>query len=246
MGLASKYEDIIHQELKLHAAWLPVTDPFKLGDYGQISNGVFEKLGNIFTDFGVSFTDEPGKDISFNFISEKTVVVDSGANAGVNITPQAEIKANVTYKFQKDESFLINAPIINVSIINNVNQVAIKLKETDGWKRKFIVVSKVYTAKKALIIGANEGGTEVTISAEGNGLEQFNVGEASVKFSLKTNKKLGLEIKGETGVIALGLFKLRLIGGGPTFLGDEVEGGEDESDENPFEDLDGQKLSEVN
>ncbi|MVM28910.1 hypothetical protein GO755_02615 [Spirosoma sp. HMF4905] len=245
MGLAAQFETIIERQLNVHAAWVPITDPFRLGDYGQISDGVFQKLGNITDDFGVSFNVGNGKDVSFNFISEKTVVVDLGADAGVNINPQAEIKANVTYKFQKDESFLINAPIINVSIIDNVNQVAIKLKEIDGWKRKFIVVSKVYTAKNALVIGANEGGTEVTISADGSGLEQFNVGEASVKFSLKTNKKLGLEIKGETGVIALGLFKLKLIGGGPTFLGGEVEE-EEESNEAPFEDLDGQKLSEVN
>lgn len=222
MGLAAQFETIIERQLNVHAAWVPVTTPYKLGDYGLISDGVFQKLGNI-SEFNVQFTEGTGEDATLSFVSDNTVVIDSSAGADVTISPSADIKANITYKFQNEKSFLVKAPIINVSVIENVNQVAQQLKKVDAWRRVYKVVFQVYVAQNPLILSTVTGDTDVTIGGEGSALPQFNIGNASANFSLKTTKELGLNISGKTGVIALGLFKLSLIGGNVSFLGTEED-----------------------
>lgn len=229
MGLAAQFESIVERQLNVHAAWLPVTTPFKLGDYGLMSDGVFMKMGNIKDEFNISFTEGTGEEAKLNFVSESTTVVDTSAGAEVTVDPAIDIKANITYKFEKDKSFLVKAPVINVSIIENVNQVATQLKNVAGWRNKYKVVFQVYVAKNPLIISTNEGGTEVTIGGEGSAPKQFNVGNASANFSLKTTKALGLEISGKTGVIALGLFKLNWLSGNLEFLEDKSEAVEPEN-----------------
>ena len=223
MGLAAQFESIIERQLNVHAAWVPITTPYKLGDYGLISDGVFQKLGNIQDDFDVTFTEGTGPEATLSFVSDNTTVVDASTGAAINLNPQGELQANVTYKFHQDKSFLVKAPIITVSVIENVNQVAKQLKKADDWRNKFKVVFQVFVAQNPLILSTVEGGTEVTIGAEGTALKSFNVGSASVGFSMKTTKELGLNISGKTGVIALGLFKLNFFSGNTEFMsiGDE-------------------------
>lgn len=236
MGLAAQFETIIERQLNVHAAWMPITTPYKLGDYGLITDGVFQKLGNIKDDFNISFTEGTGQDATLSFVSDNTTVVDVNTGAQVNLNPQADIKANVTYNFQKDKSFLVKAPVINVSVIENVNQVAMQLKQASDWRNKYKVVFQVYVAQNPLILSTVEGGTEVTIGAAASALPQFNIGNASASFSLKTNKELGLNISGKTGVIALGLFKLNWLSGNTQFLSIE--------DEAKAENLNGKSLSD--
>jgi hypothetical protein len=193
MGLAAQFETIIERQLNVHAAWVPITTPYKLGDYGLISDGVFQKLGNIKDDFNISFTEGTGPEATLSFVSDNTTVVDSSTGAAINLNPQGEIKANVTYKFQQDKSFLVKAPIITVSMIENVNQVAKQLKKVDDWRNKFKVVFQVFVAQNPLILSTVEGGTEVTLGAEGSALKQFNIGNASANFSLKNNQGAGPE-----------------------------------------------------
>jgi hypothetical protein len=47
MGTARDFDDILKRELNIHAAWLPVTNTFRLGDYGIVSDGVLVPMGNI-------------------------------------------------------------------------------------------------------------------------------------------------------------------------------------------------------
>lgn len=223
MAIASDFEDIIHDHLKVHAAWLPVTNPYRLGDYGLISGGVFQKIGNIKDDFSLSFTESSGQDATLNFVSDSTLIVDASTGAQVNLNPTGTIQANVTFKFQNEKSFLINAPVINVSIIENVNQVFNQLKQLGQWRRKYAVVFQVYVAQNPLILSTLDGGTEVTIGGSGDALQQFNIGNATANFSLKTTKALGLEVTGKTGPIALGLFKLNWLTGDLQLLGKEED-----------------------
>lgn len=237
MGLAAQFEDIIHRQLNVHAAWLPVTVPYQLGDYGFISDGVFQKIGNIKADFGVSFAASTGNDATLNFTSDSVTAIDSSAGAGVSVNPGIEIKANLTFKFNSDRSFLVKAPVINVAQIDNVNQVMNQLKQVSDWRRKFVVVYQVYTAQNPLIISNVDSGTEVTISGAGTAPKLFNVGDASASFSLKTNKELGLEVTGKSGPVALGLFKLNWLSGNLQLLGPD--------DEVKVVDLNGQELADT-
>jgi hypothetical protein len=44
MGTARDFDILLKQELNIHAAWLPVTNTFRLGDYGMFSDGVLVKM----------------------------------------------------------------------------------------------------------------------------------------------------------------------------------------------------------
>ncbi len=220
MGIAKQFNKIIETHLKAHAAWLPITNTYRLGDYGLIAEGVFQKLGNIKDDFNVSFTTGNGPNASLKFVSDRTTVVNASANAEAMVNPQIGIKAGVTYKFQEDKSFLIEAPVIRVSTIENVNQVANQLSAINAWKDKYKVVWQRYEAQDAVVLSTIEGGTEVTVNGTANTPEHFNIGNVTAKVEVETNKALGLDIRGKTGVIALGLFKLKWIGGGTTFMND--------------------------
>lgn len=233
MGLAKQFEDIVHRQLNVHAAWMPVTTPYKLGDYGLISDGVFQKLGNI-NEFNVSFTEATGQETKLRFVSEGSTVVDANTGAEINLNAH-ELKANVTYKFSREKSLLLEAPVVNVSTIDNVGQVARQLKRASGWRKRHTVIYQIYTAQNPLILATNEGGTEATLSGEGSAPNQFHIGRGLAKFGLKTNKELSLEISGKTGAIALGLFKLKRFFGTTQFS--------DSDGEANVEDLNGQKLA---
>ena len=64
-----------------------------------------------------------------------------------------------------------------------------------------------------------DAGTEISFNGDAKALKELKIGSADVGFN--SNKKLGLDMQGKDGVIALGLFKLKMIGGGPVFLDDD-------------------------
>ena len=227
MGLPNQFNDIIQRDLNVHAAWLPITQNYALGDYGLISDGVFSKLGNI-SEFNVSFNQSTGPSVSINYKSDISRVTKFAGGAEVQAIPATAIDAKVTLKFDREKSFLIKSPTIKVSAIGNVQQVANQLKKAGGWRRKWKVVFETYHAEDAVVMSTIEAGTEISFSGSAPSLESLSLGKADVSFGIEGNKQIGLDIQGKEGVIALGLFKLKLIGNGPAFLSDEEKEGDAE------------------
>jgi hypothetical protein len=215
MGLPNQFNDIIQRDLNVHAAWLPITQNYELGDYGLIADGVFAKLGNI-KEFNISFVSSTGPEAKLDYTSERTRVIKFAGGVEVNEIPAAAIDAKLVFKFENGNSFLIKCPVISVSAISNVQQVAKQLKKAVGWRWNWKVVYDTYAAKDAAVMSTVDGGTDISFSGDAKALKELKIGSASLEFS--SNKKLGLDIQGKSGIIALGLFKLKLIGNGPTFL----------------------------
>src|SRR5215218_9335629 len=147
MGLPNRFNDIIQRDLNVHAAWMPITQNFVLGDYGLISDGVFSKLGNI-SEFNISFQQSTGPSVRIDYKSDISKVIKFAGGAEVQVIPATAIDAKVILKFDKAESFLIKSPSIKVDAIGNVQQVANQLKKADGWKRKWKVVFETYHAEE--------------------------------------------------------------------------------------------------
>ena len=218
MGLPNQFNDIIQKDLNVYAAWLPITQNYELGDYGLISDGVFAKLGNI-KEFGVTINTTKGPDVKLDYTSARTKVVKFAGGVEVDVIPAAAIDAKIVFKFESANSFLIKCPVISVSAITNVQQVANQLKKAGGWKNKWKVVYEVYNAEDAVVMSTVDAGTEISFNGDAKALKELKIGSADVGFN--SNKKLGLDMQGKDGVIALGLFKLKMIGGGPVFLDDD-------------------------
>lgn len=227
MGLPNQFNDLIQRQLNVFAAWMPVTNNFKLGDYGVFSDGVFTKMGNI-AEFNVSFTEATGPDASLDFTSADTKVIKFAGGAQVDVIPAGAVDAKITFKFQSERSFLVKAPTIKVHEIQNTREVASQLQSASGWERKWKIVFQTYEALDPVIISTISAGTELTFGGEAKALKELKLGDASVEMG--TTRELGLKVLGKSGVIGLGLFKLKLFGGGvnvkgldPTESEDEVE-----------------------
>ena len=228
MGLPNQYNDIIQKHLDVFAAWVPIVNKYTLGDYGLFADGIFSKLGNITDDFQITFKEGSGSEASIDFTSEGASVVKVDANAGVNVATAGEVKASVQIEFSREKSFLVKSPTITVTTIDNVNEVAKKLKATGEWDGQWKVVYQVYNAVDAVIVSTIEAGTKLDFNGDATALGQMKLGSAGV--NIDTNKTLGLKITGKNGVIGLGLFRIKstLFGGKKVkILADEIELGEE-------------------
>ncbi len=223
MGLPNMFNDIIQKDLNVHAAWLPITQNYELGDYGLISDGVFAKLGNI-SEFGVTFNSSQGPNVKMDYTSARTRVIKFAGGAEVDAIPAGAIDAKIVFKFETANSFIIKCPVISVNAISNVQQVANQLKKVKDWRKNWKVVYETYNADDAVVMSTADADTEISFSGDAKALKDLKIGNADVGFD--SNKKLGLDIQGKDGVIALGLFKLKMLGGGPVFLGEEDKAGD--------------------
>jgi hypothetical protein len=213
MGIPNLFNDIIQKHLNIFAAWVPIVNKYSLGDYGIFADGVFSKLGNIVDEFQVTIKEGAGSEASIDFTSEGATIIKGDANAGVNIAPGAEVKASIEIEFSKEKSFLVKSPTITVTTIENVNEVAKKLKASGRWDGQWKVVYQVYNAIDAVIVSTIDAGTKINFSGDATALGQMKLGSAGV--NIDTNKALGLKINGKSGVIGLGVFKIssKLFGG---------------------------------
>jgi hypothetical protein len=221
MGTASQFDGILKEELNIHAAWIPVTNTFTVGDFGLVSGGVLVKAGNVSADFGISFQQAAGPPSILNFTSKGTKTFRVAGGAQVNAFPNApNVNAKLSIEFTSASSFLAKANLA-VSEMQNVAAVAKKLVETPDWKRKYIVISAIYTGKQCAIISTKSANAKIELSGTANALQQFDLGAVAANLEVSDKKDIGLDIVGEDGVVGLALFKLPWgWGNDPKTLGD--------------------------
>ena len=230
MGIPNQFNDIIQKHLNVFAAWIPIVNKYSLGDYGIFSDGVFSKLGNIKEDFQISFTEGSGNEASIDFTSSASNVKKFNAGAQVDVIPAAAVNAKVEVGFQNEKSFMVKSPVITVVTIENVNSVAMQLKATGKWDGKWKVVHQVYSAQDAVIVSTISPNTTLTFGGDVNALEKLKLGNLGVNIS--SDKELGLNIQGKSGVIGLGLFRIKtgIFGGSKTQILGEAIGEESEEE----------------
>lgn len=213
MGLPNQFNDIIKKNLNVFAAWMPIVNQYRLGDYGVIADGVFAKLGNVADEYQVTISESSGNAASIDFTSEGASLIKLAGGAKVAAIPAGEANASIEIEFSKEKSFLVKSPEITVTIIDNVNEIANKLKESGNWDGKWKVVYQVYHAVDPVIVSTIDAGTKLNFNGDASALGQMKLGSAGV--NLGTNKALGLNINGKNGIIGLGLFRIKskLFGG---------------------------------
>jgi hypothetical protein len=221
MGTASRFDNILKDELNIHAAWIPITNTFKVGDYGLVSEGVVVKGGNIKDDFGVNFQAAPGKPSKLNFTSKGTMLIRSDNTGQVQAFSNSTVNAKLTVAFSNTNSFLLKANLRSFEMQDMVN-VARKLASTPGWKRKYRVVFATYSAEDCALISSKSANSSIELSGKANALKQFDLGAVAIGIEASKKQDIGLDVIGERGVIGLALFKLPwLFGDQPKLLADE-------------------------
>ncbi|QFT71802.1 hypothetical protein FIU92_02075 [Ruegeria sp. THAF33] len=219
MGTPRTYNRLLNTQIKMFAAWLPVTNTFRLGDYGLMSGGVFHQIGHI-SEFlggdavGPGNTRSSDNSTTVDLKSEGTVVARTAAGVEVDAFPPAgDVDAEMKIEFTREDSFLVKAKLTREDL-DNTAFLAGQLKKQSGWKLKYRVVSSLYKTEGCTVISAKRAGAEIKLGGSASALKALDAASASTEVTYSSNQDIGLEIVGEGGVMGLGLFKLRLLGGG--------------------------------
>ena len=221
MGVAKSFNKMLHKELTVYAAWLPVTNTFELGDYGHFEGGVFRKTGNI-AKFGVNFDQASGAKASIDFTSNGARVFRMVAGTAVpSLQGIGDVEAKLSFDFSKKGSSVVKASI-DVVEMQNIDQVGKQLAKHPDWEKYNRVVSALYTGEKCVIIAARDADTKVEFSGSASALAQIELGKVELKPSFQSSTKTAFKSVGETGPIGLGLFKIGWLNK-VKLLGDEEE-----------------------
>jgi hypothetical protein len=226
MGVAADFSKHLHRELQAYAAWLPVANNFVLGDYGVISEGVFQRLGNI-AEFDVAFQAGDSDAANLNLSSEGARKVNLVGDAEVNALPDQPIDARVRIEFaQKDSYYVTTADTTAIEIldIRKVADALAKRSKAIGFRRKYRVVWSTVTGHNCLIVTSLSDNAAFELGGKADALRQLGVGAVDANLEITKDDNVGLTMVGKTGVVGLRLFKLKWVGGAPQLLaqdGDE-------------------------
>lgn len=217
MGTASRFDDILKREINIHAAWLPITNTFEIGDFGIVSDGVLVKMGNIRT-MGVGWNAKDGSPAKLDFASDGTTIVRAVGNATVQAFPDQDLDASLTIEFERESSFLVKAEL-TVSEMQDVAAVADKLSQLAEWQSRYRVVSAVYVGHGCTILSSKGANSKIALSGKANALKRLDLASASAGIDVTKSERIGLQIVGQTGPVGLSLFKMRWLIGGVEVLG---------------------------
>jgi len=209
MSLAKNFSSALHSQLKIYAAWYPVANTFKVGDFGVIEGGVFRRLGDI-SEFDVdSFDTAPGKPAEIDFMSSGTRAIRTVAGVEVPSFQQVgEAEAKLTFDFSSANTSVIKASQLDVVEMQDIYRVSRKLAKHDDWERRFKVVWATYTGVQCVILATAEAGTKIELSAKANLLQQLELGKVEMSPSIQSSSERILKSVAKTGVVGLGLFKI--------------------------------------
>jgi hypothetical protein len=173
-----------------------------------MTDGVFTKIGNIQDDHGVTFNSAPGGgEVKLDFTSKGTTINRFKAGATVNAFPDEPVEAKLAIEFGSENAFLLKANL-GITEMQSIQVVANKLATLSEWKNAYRVVFATYSSKHCALISSKTSNAKIELSGKAAALKQFELGEVSADISSSNKSEIGLDIVGEGGVVALGLFKL--------------------------------------
>ncbi|MGR7026213.1 hypothetical protein [Geodermatophilus sp. URMC 62] len=238
MGIAKQYNKRLHSEIGAYAAWLPMANQFELGDFGLISQGFFQRLGNI-REFGVQVTGREGKPVELDYRSDGTRVVSVAGGVEVDMLPAAPIAARLRIEFRDREAYYLKASRSTVEEIPNLHEVAAKLANAPGWRKKYRVVWTTITGHDCIIATSTASSASLVLGGQADALLQVGVGAIGADVQVVSEEDVGIRVVGQTGVVGLKLFKLKVWSSDAKFLPaeDQPEGQLLDKDPAPDDDV---------
>ena len=206
--LAKEYNRALRRQNSMYAAWFPVTNTLKVGDFGLVEGGVFRSMGNIRDTFNVDFKTEQGPSTKVDLASEGVTVVRIAGGAEVPaFPPSGDIEAKLNVSFSKENSFLVKANL-TCEKMSNIQEVAWALDKTKRWKNKYKVIESVYVGKESVVILSSNSNTTVGLTGNAEALKMLEAGSASADIQVSRDNKASFQSIGDEGVIGIRLFKM--------------------------------------
>jgi hypothetical protein len=210
MAIKIEYGASFRDQLHHFPVW-DVGSAISLGDYGTVDGNCFSKLGNI-SDWDI----RPELDTSmppaayYEFTSEGTKVINTGATAGV-----AGAKGALEVHFETAFSMFVRADLSHVVSMANVARVGNQLKSAVGWKRKYCWVSSVRVARSFVLLMNTRGSSSIKLEGDPGALAEVAAGKISgeASASVTVTGDAGLRYFGGAGAIYVDLMHHTLLGG---------------------------------
>jgi hypothetical protein len=182
------YQSEIYENLGFFATWLP-SDQMDVGEIGVFEGGRFRRVAKL-ADLGVSAEVATLSGRADLQITSKQGVemhlAGDGAATGVG-------KVQLSIGFSSSGAFLFHASGLKLLRLENRLQVAdevIKLYAKDKWKKEWMIVESVHTARRATLIISEEKSAKLEFGGEISGkIAGLSLADPSV--SLKVNAVSG-------------------------------------------------------
>lgn len=219
MSIAREYARTLRRHLRCRPVWPPMLDIVP-GDYGVFRGGVFVRVGNVTTDFGVPVVVEPGgrRADKFQYHSDGAVALaadaalaGAGADAGLKIG------------LSRRSSFFVSIADLDVRRLQSPHAVAARLRELPQWPHlRYFVVSELYGGRDLLFYGTESGEAGVTVRGDTDELRLFQTNArigGSIQFAATGD--VSVQFRGSADVVAgfgLNLFRVKQIGDMPLVM----------------------------
>ncbi len=196
---ANFYSKTLRKKYNFFGNWEPGA-PIELGDIGVLDKYTFTRLGHLSHE-GIDFetiTDNKMGDLSFQ--SEKGINVLQKASGEVSPKASTWLDASAGYviEFTSDNAILFQAKETLTHSIDNQIALAREIearfnsKEESTWKKSWVVVTQIVTAKKGTVIVSQDSNGKLELKAKGDaGWDSFDLVDLDGKFELNKSQFSG-------------------------------------------------------
>lgn len=211
--MISTYGRMVWQALREYAIWAP-GENIKLGDYGVVRDGCFQRIGSLPDVIGdFQLKTRPSKLDGF-FCTSSHVVHARGSG-------DVEGLASVRFSFGKECGSVLSITGVSANTVENLRDLADALEGSASYERKFQVVTTVRKAESLTVLISGSSGGELSVSAKNEVLDAFLQGAPDVTAGLNVEGAVGLQVVGKAGPVSVQLHRLKLLGTGFRHLGNK-------------------------
>lgn len=219
MSIAREYTQVLRQQLRCYAVW-PPTLAVAPGDYGVFVRGVFNRIGNINTDFGVSYVTEDGGQKADKFQYQSSRSSTGGVQASVAL---AGAKAELAVSLSERASFFVSVAEFDVERLQSPRNVAVQLRAHAQWPcLRYYVVWELFKGHDLLFFGSESGSAGVKIRGESEDVKLLqSAGKLGGSLEFSTAGEVSVQIKGSESALAgfgVNLFRVKALGAEPLAL----------------------------
>lgn len=210
MTMARFYTKSLHHHFKnYYATWLPGI-PLELGDYGELDDKVFTKIGNITGDFGIQIQSnyDPTSDV-YEYTSSGLVKVKLLGGGGANVGTVGKAEAKVKVSFSSENAVFFYLDKCKCNSVQNIKAVREGLLNSKDWNIKHYVITEIIEAGATTILISGGNSAEIIFGVKGKDVSVANFVNAGMRLSVKSQDNIGLKVIAGKGLKPL--FRLRKL-----------------------------------
>ncbi|WP_437658492.1 hypothetical protein [Sorangium sp. So ce1182] len=192
MSLVDAYAKEIRKQLRFHAVWPPQM-PIRLGDYGKLTNGVFERTGTLVSTIKLR---EGAQPLPFKYSSTGTVEVSLSGQVEAAAGGAPLVSGTLRISFKAENSFLVRLAGYRIETIKNLDDIEREVKamaDARKWSADLLVVTTRHIAKRCTVLVASAAGASVDLGVEGEGA-LADLTNPSLHLTLRSNRDMGFSI----------------------------------------------------